>query len=160
MTIHTVVFAMSADGIFGKEGHLPWKVPRELEYFRALTRGATVVMGRKTYESIPARFLEERLAIVFSRQKQEADRVTWVSNFSQYAALQLPLRVFVIGGREVLDLFFSMQRIDRVHRSIIPGTYAGDVVVNEEWLSGFSLEQSEDHGDFRVEQFVRAIVQP
>jgi dihydrofolate reductase len=51
-----LIWAQSRDGVIGASGRLPWHLPEDLKLFRALTTGATVVMGRRTWESLPERF--------------------------------------------------------------------------------------------------------
>lgn len=71
MTGRTVglVWAQAANGVIGRDGTLPWRLPEDLAHFRAVTAGATVVMGRRTWESIPARFrpLPGRRNLVLTR---------------------------------------------------------------------------------------------
>ncbi|CAO5191638.1 Dihydrofolate reductase [Frankia sp. AiPs1] len=51
-----LVWAQSANGVIGRDGALPWHLPEDMTHFRALTTGATVLMGRRTWESLPPRF--------------------------------------------------------------------------------------------------------
>jgi dihydrofolate reductase len=68
-----LVWAQSANGVVGRDGTLPWHLPEDLKHFRTLTAGATVVMGRRTWESLPPRFrpLPGRRNLVLSRTPQE-----------------------------------------------------------------------------------------
>lgn len=68
-----LVWAQSANGVIGRDGTLPWHLPEDLKHFRALTTGATVLMGRRTWESLPPRFrpLPGRRNVVLSRTPQE-----------------------------------------------------------------------------------------
>ena len=51
-----LIFARAANGVIGKDGHMPWHLPEDLAHFKRLTSGCPVVMGRKTWDSLPARF--------------------------------------------------------------------------------------------------------
>jgi dihydrofolate reductase len=64
-----LVWAQSANGVIGRDGTLPWHLPEDMARFRALTTGATVLMGRRTWESLPPRFrpLPGRRNLVLSR---------------------------------------------------------------------------------------------
>jgi len=64
-----LIWAQSANGVIGADGTLPWRIPEDLAHFRELTDGATVVMGRATWESLPPRFrpLPGRRNVVLSR---------------------------------------------------------------------------------------------
>ena len=68
-----LVWAQSANGVIGRGGTLPWHLPEDLAHFRALTVGAIVLMGRRTWESLPPRFrpLPGRRNLVLSRAPQE-----------------------------------------------------------------------------------------
>jgi dihydrofolate reductase len=68
-----LVWAQSANGVIGHDGGLPWHLPEDLKHFRTLTAGATVLMGRRTWESLPPRFrpLPGRRNVVLSSTQQE-----------------------------------------------------------------------------------------
>jgi dihydrofolate reductase len=68
-----LIWAQSANGVIGRDGGLPWHLPEDLKHFRTLTAGATVLMGRRTWESLPPRFrpLPGRRNVVLSRTQQE-----------------------------------------------------------------------------------------
>ncbi len=63
----SLIVAMSRTGVIGRQGGLPWRLPRDLKQFRHLTLGKPIIMGRKTYESL-GRPLPERTNIVLTRQ--------------------------------------------------------------------------------------------
>lgn len=67
------MWAQSANGVIGCDGALPWNLPEDLKHFRSLTAGATVLMGRRTWESLPPRFrpLPGRRNLVLSRMPQQ-----------------------------------------------------------------------------------------
>lgn len=108
MTIEVVLVVARADnGVIGREGALPWRLPADLKRFKAMTVGKPVLMGRKTYESI-GRPLPGRHNIVLTRQPDwHADGVTVVPNLAEaIAAAGLDPRaraevLMVIGGAEI-----------------------------------------------------------
>ncbi|MDE2413858.1 MAG: dihydrofolate reductase [Comamonadaceae bacterium] len=65
-----LIYARAANGVIGKGGTMPWHLPEDLAHFKALTQGHPVIMGRKTWDSLPARFrpLPGRANIVVTRQ--------------------------------------------------------------------------------------------
>ena len=69
MTMVTVVAAVAANGCIGKDGGLPWRIPEDMQRYRRITMGKVVVMGRKTWESIPEKFrpLPGRTNVVVTR---------------------------------------------------------------------------------------------
>jgi len=100
---------MASNRVIGRGGGLPWHVPDDLKFFKSLTRGHAVVMGRKTFESI-GRPLPQRRNIVLSRPPARdrpawsapgVEIIHWPDDLDQ---LGLAGRVFVIGGAEVYRL--------------------------------------------------------
>ncbi|MEZ0493220.1 dihydrofolate reductase [Kineococcus sp. TBRC 1896] len=97
-----LVWAQSADGVIGADGRIPWRVPEDTAHFSALTSGATVVMGRATWESLPARFrpLPGRRNVVLSRTPgYDAPGAEVVPDLD--VALGLGTDVWVVGGQAV-----------------------------------------------------------
>lgn len=97
---------MSQNRVIGSDGQMPWHLPSDMERFKDFTMGHNVVMGRKTYESLPARFrpLPGRENIVLSRQPfATKDGVTVVNSIEDFLALDFKddEKVFVIGGGEI-----------------------------------------------------------
>lgn len=97
-----LVWAQARGGVIGKDGGMPWHVPEDLAHFRAVTTGAPVIMGRRTWESFPPRFrpLPERRNIVVTRSDSWRDEGAERAS-SLDAALQLVRgaeTVWVIGG--------------------------------------------------------------
>jgi dihydrofolate reductase len=99
-----LIWAQSASGVIGRAGRIPWRLPEDLARFKYLTMGHTVVMGRRTWESLPARVrpLPGRRNVVLTRQAdyvaEGADVVTSVQD--AYADED----AWVIGGAEIYPL--------------------------------------------------------
>ncbi|HWI83086.1 dihydrofolate reductase [Ramlibacter sp.] len=89
-----LVYARARNGVIGKDGALPWHLPEDLAHFKRVTLGSPVIMGRRTWESLPPRFrpLPGRLNVVVTRQ---AD---WAAPGAQRAA-SLPQALAVCGDR-------------------------------------------------------------
>jgi len=101
-----MVWARSADGVIGADGALPWHLPEDLRLFRALTLGATVVMGRRTWESLPPRVrpLPGRRNVVLSSTLDPRDAGVPVARAVE-EVLALDGDVWVIGGGGVYAAF-------------------------------------------------------
>ncbi|GIW24530.1 dihydrofolate reductase [Meiothermus sp.] len=100
------VVAMDRNRAIGRAGALPWHLPDDLKRFRALTLGKTVLMGRKTYESI-GRPLPKRRNVVLTRDPAfGAEGVEVVHSLEE--ALQLDEELMVIGGGEIFALFLPL----------------------------------------------------
>lgn len=80
--IGTIIVGVSRNGVIGKDNAIPWNYPADLKRFRKLTSGGTIIMGRKTFESI-GRALPNRRNIVISRTKIEVDNVETFNNLKE-----------------------------------------------------------------------------
>ncbi|PCE13517.1 dihydrofolate reductase [Microbacterium sp. SZ1] len=102
MTWVGLVWAQAAGGVIGAEGGMPWNVPEDLAHFKDVTMGAPVIMGRKTWDSLPERFrpLPGRENVVITRQQdwsaEGAHRSATVAD-----AVRGHDRVWIIGGAEI-----------------------------------------------------------
>ncbi|KVP75563.1 hypothetical protein WJ96_07595 [Burkholderia ubonensis] len=107
MTELILIAALARNRVIGHENQLCWHLPEDLARFRQLTRGHTVIMGRKTWESLPTtvRPLPGRQNIVISRQADYlADGARLVTNLADALALAEREKVFVIGGAQLYTL--------------------------------------------------------
>jgi dihydrofolate reductase len=99
----SLIWAQAANGVIGKAGGLPWRLPEDLRRFRELTMGSTVLMGRRTWESLPdsARPLPGRHNLVVTRQADwSAHGAVRVPTIEDGVA-QAPGDLWVIGGAQV-----------------------------------------------------------
>ncbi|HEY7054226.1 MAG TPA: dihydrofolate reductase [Mycobacterium sp.] len=111
----SLIWAQSISGVIGRSGDIPWRLPEDMSRFKDLTMGHTVVMGRRTWESLPDRFrpLPGRRNVVLTRQTDyAAEGAEVVTSFQDALALDDALRprgsseddVWVIGGAEIYAL--------------------------------------------------------
>lgn len=95
------VAAMAANRVIGAEGKIPWHLPEDLRWFKELTMGGTLLMGRVTYDSI-GRPLPGRQTIVMSRKEGlEIPGVTVIRDLSGLRDVAVQGDVFVVGGAEI-----------------------------------------------------------
>jgi len=139
-----LIWAQSRDGVIGRDGTLPWHLPEDLARFRAVTTGATVVMGRRTWESLPARFrpLPGRRNVVLTRQPSyDAPGADVVATLADALALGAGGDVWVIGGAAVYRE--AMPVADLLAITDVDGDYDGDVSAPEvgpEWTESMCGE--------------------
>lgn len=98
-----LVAAVADNGVIGREGELPWRIPEDMKHFREVTTGHTLVMGRVTYDSI-GRPLPGRTNIVVTRNPHwQADGVTTVGSLDEALAVaeHTPGDVMVMGGAQI-----------------------------------------------------------
>jgi dihydrofolate reductase len=113
-----LVFARAANGVIGRDGGLPWHLPEDLAHFKAITLGAPVIMGRKTWDSLPPRFrpLPGRRNIVVTRQADwAATGAERAGSLEQAIALcHDAARAWVIGGAELYAQSEPLARVAEV----------------------------------------------
>jgi dihydrofolate reductase len=128
MTI-SLIWAQGADGVIGAAGALPWHLPEDLAHFRKVTAGGTVLMGRLTWESLPAKFrpLPGRRNLVLTRQPgwaaPGAEPVATIGDALDHGEL------WVIGGAQAYEA--ALPYADRVVRTELEQAFAGDVYAPE-----------------------------
>jgi dihydrofolate reductase len=121
------IVARADNGVIGRDGKLPWHIPADLKRFKALTLGAPMIMGRKTFESLPG-LLPGRRHIVLTRDRKWQAQGAEVAHTPE-TALELagPGRVSVIGGAEVFRLLLPHTisvELTEVHEDV-----EGDVIM-------------------------------
>jgi dihydrofolate reductase len=123
-----LVVARADNGVIGREGGMPWRIPGEQRHFKALTLGAPMVMGRRTFESLPG-LLPDRAHIVLTRDANwTAPGVTVVASVDQaIAAAGDAERLSVVGGAEIYALFLPLA--DRVELTEVHAEVAGDTIM-------------------------------
>ncbi|WP_411339786.1 dihydrofolate reductase [Sphingopyxis sp. J-6] len=117
----TLILARAANGVIGAKGKMPWHIPADLRRFKQLTMGRPMIMGRKTFDSLPA-VLEGRRHIVLTRDADWQDENAEVAH-SVEEALRLANapQVMVIGGAEIYGLFLaSADRIELTEVALEP----------------------------------------
>ncbi len=150
----TAIVAMTSDRVIGKGGALPWYLPEDLAFFKRMTSGHPVVMGRRTFESI-GRPLKGRRNIVLTRNASwSAPGVEVIHHTADLRRLPgLVGRVFIIGGAEVYSAFLT--EFDDLLVSHVLADYQGDTRFPEFEEMFPHGEVVESHGDFEVRRWTR-----
>ena len=104
-----LIWAQDQNGGIGENGRLPWHISEDLKKFKELTLNSTIVMGRKTWESLPIKPLPKRKNIILSSEKQSSG-ITYHSLKECLAKISITneKKIFVIGGRSIYKLFFNL----------------------------------------------------
>ena len=121
---------MASNRVIGKDGDLPWRLPEDLKWFKKLTIGHPIVMGRKTMQSI-GRPLPKRRNIVVSRSLDKAPEGFELVNSCEAVANYLADKetIFVIGGAEIYKAMFPL--CQEVYLSYVYHPYDGDTQLVE-----------------------------
>jgi dihydrofolate reductase len=124
MTRLWIIAALADNGVIGKGGALPWRLPEDLARFKALTLGHTLIMGRKTFESI-GKPLPGRTTVVITRRRDfAAAGVTVAHDPEEAVSLAAGPDAFVAGGADVYALFLPLA--ERLYLTRVHGDYDGD----------------------------------
>jgi dihydrofolate reductase len=145
----TLIVARSLSGVIGRDGTLPWHIPADLKRFKAITMGTAMVMGRRTFDSLPG-ILPGRRHIVLTRNRGWHSPGAEVA-YSADEALKLAGNepVSVIGGADVFALFLPLA--DRIELTEILDEIAGDTVMPDpregtEWTETEVAVHAPDNG--------------
>ncbi len=163
----TLIVACDLKGCIGKKGQIPWRLAADMEIFRKLTIGQSVIMGRKTYNSLPPQFrpLPERQNIVITRESSlnYGNQVTVVNSWNQALESTTNKYVFVIGGADIFRL--ALPQASRIIKTSVQTIIAnGDTFIPEmvalttPWHKTASLSHPKDvknEHDFNLEVWDR-----
>ena len=159
----SIIAAVAANGVIGRDNHLPWRLSADLKRFRELTMGHTIVMGRKTWDSI-GRALPGRRSIVITRKsdwRPDAEGVLVAHSLDEAIDLARDdTELFIIGGAEIYQQ--ALRRADRLYLTRILAEVAGDVrfpdIDEVEWtLRGREAYEPDDKNEhaYRFEVYDR-----
>ncbi len=156
------IVAMAENRVIGNGNKLPWHLPEDLKYFSQLTKGHAVLMGRKTYDSLPEKFrpLPQRLNLVLSSNiKVEHSEVKVFSSIDHLSrslmtkAVKLPSNVlWVIGGAAVYREL--LEYCDKLYLTRVEGEFSGDVYFPA-FESSFNLLSTKSFSGGKFEEYQR-----
>jgi dihydrofolate reductase len=143
-----LIVAMDKNRLIGAGNQVPWRLRDDMRHFREVTMGKPVIMGRKTYESIPVRFrpLPGRTNIILTRQigyDAPGCLVTHSTTAALKAAEDAP-EVMVIGGAMIYEQF--LPQADRIYLTLIDGEFVGDAYFPHLNMDAWQ-ETSREHHD-------------
>ncbi len=145
--IISLIAAMGRNGVIGNENSLIWKIPNDMKRFKAMTTGKTVVMGRKTFESI-GRPLPNRTNIILTRDKTyKAEGCIVVHSVDEAIKKSNSDEVMIIGGAQIYKVF--LLKADRLYLTLIDAEFEGDAYFPEfnkdEWKEIFREDHNEEY---------------
>lgn len=134
----SLIWAMDRNGLVGKGNDLPWRLPNDMNFFKQQTRGKTVVMGRKTWESLRIKPLPQRRNIVLTGDRSyEAEGAEVVHSVEEALDIAQDGDLMIIGGGSVYGQFIP--HADRLLVTRIDEEFEGDVHFPSVDWSGFAL---------------------
>lgn len=142
-----LIYARAANGTIGRGNTLPWRIPPDLKRFKALTMGKPMIMGRKTFDSLPG-LLPGRRHIVLTRDPDwQAEGVEVAHTVGDALTIAGAGEAAVIGGAEIYGLFLPLAQ--RVELTEVHADYEGDThmhALGEEWREIFREEHAAQGG--------------
>jgi dihydrofolate reductase len=143
-----LVVAMNMNGCIGSNNTIPWHLPEDLKHFKELTENNIVIMGRKTFESLPNGPLKNRLNIVISSHVDKtynypnvivSNMIDVFDHIKKYRDIYS--KVFIIGGSQMYNLFIKY--CNKLHITyIIRANIKGDTYFDKSLLNDFSIVNS------------------
>lgn len=164
------IVAMDEARVIGNNNSIPWHIPGEQKYFASKTRGHTVLMGRKTYESLPARYrpLPDRLNVVVSRSVSQHSNTQDATQEEGVLFQHDPLKfierykngeqeirgeiLWVIGGQQIYEC--TKDTWDELYLTLVKGRHPGDAYFPEV-VEGFEIYAEEVHESHSYQQLRR-----
>lgn len=130
----TLIVARAQNGVIGRGGKLPWHIPADLKRFKALTMGSVMVMGRKTFDSLPGLLPGRRHIVVTRDPSWSAPGAETAHAVEEALGLAGGERVSVIGGAELFAQFLPLA--DKIELTEVLDDVEGDTVLPDPRRSG------------------------
>lgn len=148
---------MTKDRVIGRNNSLPWNIPEDMQNFKNLTSGKTVIMGRKTFESIPEKFrpLPNRHNIIVSRNMSLQPGIDVCKSVHEAIekAKSYGKETFIIGGSSIYEQ--TLPLADKMYLSLVKKKYEGDSYFPNFNKDGWIVESRKDFQEFELLTYVR-----
>ena len=135
----SIIVARSANHVIGKDGKLPWHIPADMKHFREITNGHHLIMGRKTFESLPGLLPNRKIIVLSHNTNYQAENCVVVGNLQQafkVAEEANEQEVFIAGGAEVYKE--ALPVVNKIYLTVVYAKIEGDtffpVLENHEWI--------------------------
>lgn len=150
---YIAIVAMAANRVIGKDGGLPWHLPKDLKFFKRTTSGSAILMGRKTWDSIGRPLPKRRNIVLSCRMESVPEGVDLIRHPEELATMEIDTDVFVIGGAMLYDHFFPL--CAEVLLTYVFDDYEGDTLLPPFEDSFSAMEVLETHPEFEIRRYVR-----
>ena len=151
-----MVVARATNGVIGRDGTLPWRISADLKRFKRLTMGSVMIMGRRTFDSLPG-LLPGRRHVVLTRDRDwSAEGAEVAHSVEEALSIAGDEPVSVIGGAEIFELF--LLHGDRLELTEVLGDIQGDTILADPRADGgwreVAREDHEAEGDTPAFSFI------
>lgn len=154
MMVVSAIVAVGKNLEIGKDNELLWHLPADMKYFKEITTGHHVIMGRKSYESIPNKYrpLPNRVNVVVSRQTdfqiEGALITTSIDKAIEIAEAAGEKEVFIIGGGQIYNLAIKTELVDRIYITWVEANFDADtffpIIDFTDWNEVSRMERKKD----------------
>ncbi|MEH6757161.1 MAG: dihydrofolate reductase [Parasphingorhabdus sp.] len=138
-----LILARANNGVIGKDGMLPWHLPADLRHFKSLTQGKPMIMGRKTFDSLPSLLTGRRHIVLTRDQSWEGDGAEIANSFEEALKIANAPHIAVIGGAEIYRLF--LPKADRIALTEVHIDAEGDTAMEAFDPEIWQEAEREDH---------------
>ena len=138
----TLIVARAQNGVIGRDGTLPWHIPADLRRFKALTMGSVMVMGRKTFESLPGVLPGRRHVVITRDRSWQAEGAEVGHDVDEALRLAEGEPVSVIGGAQIFALFLPLA--DQIELTEVLADIPGDTLMRDPRETGEWRETSNE----------------
>lgn len=148
----SIVVAAAQNNAIGYKNQLLWRMPADLKFFKDKTSGHTVIMGRKTYESVGKPLPNRRNIIITRQHDYQVEGAEVVHSVDEALALcDLKDEIFIVGGAEIYNMV--MDRCDRIYLTLIYGEFEADTffppIIQEFWqLTSEDYHQADEKNPY------------
>ncbi len=146
----SIIVAASENNVIGINNQLPWHLPKDLAYFKKVTIGKTIIMGRKTYESIGFP-LPNRINILITRDKNykvNNEKVKVAFSLEQAIEISEKLskdnEIFIIGGEQIFKYALEQNLVDNIYLNRILAKFDGDTFLPNINFDNWNLMSKEE----------------
>jgi dihydrofolate reductase len=143
----SLIAAVAANGVIGRNNDLPWHLPADLRYFQERTQGHTVILGRRTWESFATPLPGRRILVVTRRQGWQlpkgVETVRSLDEGLERAREAGDLEAFVAGGTEIFRE--ALPRADRIYLTLVEAEVPGDTYFPDFDVAGWKIVEEEHH---------------
>lgn len=149
----TIIAAVSKNNVIGKNNQIPWSIPEDMEHFKKITMGKTVVMGRKTYESIGKPLKGRKIIVVSTTKNFDCDGVETVPSFEM--AFLKSRKLIVAGGEKIYEEALPFAK--KIYLTRVDMVTEGDAFFPEFDESKFEKKEGEWKGTdtrYRFDEYV------
>jgi dihydrofolate reductase len=145
----SIIVAIDQSRAIGKDNKLLWHISEDLRHFNAITRGHPVIMGRKTWESLPIKPLPNRDNIIITLNEQYVVNNAFIFHSLQHAIERIRMQklsgyeeIFIIGGGQIYQQAMENNLVDRLYLTVVEGKHEADTYFPD--YSNFTKTISEE----------------